>query len=64
MESTTNATKKEKIKELYIIYIQIQMEERQDYWLFKRFAMITPDISMYLIVDGMDQNTTMIPKMR
>jgi len=26
--------------------------------------MITPDIFMCLIVDGMDQNTTMIPKMR
>jgi hypothetical protein len=26
--------------------------------------MITPDFFMCLIVDGMDQNTTMVPKMR
>ena len=64
MESTTNAVVKVKIKELYIIHIRLQMEERQDYWLFKRSAMITPDLFMCLIVDGMDQNTTMIPKMR
>jgi hypothetical protein len=30
------------------------MEERCDYWLFKRSAMITPDLFMCLIVDGMD----------
>jgi hypothetical protein len=40
------------------------MEERRGYWLFKRSAMITPDFFMSLIVDGMDQNTTMVPKMR
>jgi hypothetical protein len=40
------------------------MEERRDYWLFKRSAMITPDLFMCLIVDGMNQNTTMVPKMR
>jgi hypothetical protein len=40
------------------------MEERCDHWLFKRSAMITPDFFMSLIVDGMDQNTTMVPKMR
>jgi hypothetical protein len=40
------------------------MEERRDYWLFKRSAMITPDFFMSLIMDGTDQNTTMVPKMR
>jgi hypothetical protein len=40
------------------------MEERRDYWLFKRSVMITPDFFMCLIVDGMDQNTMMVPKMR
>jgi len=64
MESTTNATTKVKIKELYIVHIQIQMEERQNYKLFKRSAMITPNIFMCLIVDGMDQNTTMVLRMR
>jgi hypothetical protein len=40
------------------------MEERRDYWLFKRSAMITPDFFMSLIVNGMDQNPTMVSKMR
>jgi len=64
MESTTSAAAKVKIKKLYIVQIRIQMEERRDYWLFKRSAMITPDIVMFLIVDGMDQNTTMVSKMK
>ena len=64
MESTTNAVAKVKIKELYVVHIQYQMAERRDYWLFKRSAIITLDFFMCLIVDGMDQNTTMIPKMR
>ena len=64
MEATTNAAARVEIKKLYIVHINHQMEERRDYWLFKRSAMITPDFYMCLIVDGMDQNTTMVPKMR
>jgi hypothetical protein len=64
MEATTNAAARLQIKELFLIHIRHQMEERCDYWLFKRSAMITPDFFMSLIVDGMDQNTTMVPKMR
>jgi hypothetical protein len=52
------------IKKLFLVHIRHQMEERHNYWLFKRSAMITPDFFMSLIVDGMDQNTTMVPKMR
>ena len=40
------------------------MDERRDYKLFKRSALIIPDLFMSLIVDGMDQNTTMVPKTR
>jgi hypothetical protein len=64
MEATTNAATRLQIKELFIVHIRHQMEERRDYWLFKRSAMITPDFFMSLIVDGMDQNTTMVPKMK
>jgi hypothetical protein len=64
MEATTNAAARFQIKELFLVHIRHQMEERRDYWLFKRSAMITPDFFMSLIVDGMDQNTTMVPKMR
>jgi hypothetical protein len=54
MEATTNAAARLQIKELFLVHIQHQMEERRDYWLFKRSAMITPDFFMSLIVDGMD----------
>jgi hypothetical protein len=64
MEATTNAAARLQIKELFLVHIRHQMEERHDYWLFKRSAMITPDFFMSLIVDGMDQNTTRVPKMR
>jgi hypothetical protein len=64
MKATTNAAVRLQIKELFLVHIRHQMEERRDYWLFKRSAMITPDFFMSLIVDGMDQNTTMVPKMR
>jgi hypothetical protein len=64
MEATTNAATRMEIKNLYVVYIQHQMEERRDYWLFKRSTMIAPDLFMYLIVEGKDQNTTMVSKMR
>jgi hypothetical protein len=64
MEATTNAATRVQIKEFFLVHFRHQMEERRDYWLFKRSAMITPDLFMSLIVDGMDQNTTMVPKMR
>jgi hypothetical protein len=54
MEATTNAAARLQIKELFFVHIRHQMEERHDYWLFKRSAMITPDFFMSLIVDGMD----------
>jgi hypothetical protein len=64
MEATMNAAARLQIKELFLVHIRHQMEERCDYWLFKRSTMIIPDFFMSLIVDGMDQNTTMVPKMR
>jgi hypothetical protein len=64
MEATTNAAARVKIKKLYVVHIRHQMEERRNYWLFKMSAMITPDFFMCLIVEGMDQNTTMDSKMR
>jgi hypothetical protein len=40
------------------------IEEKPDYWKAKRSAILDPDGSMCLILDGMYQNATMIPKMR
>jgi hypothetical protein len=64
LEATTNAAARLQIKEFFHVHIRHQIEERCDYWLFKRLAMITPDFFMSLIVDGMDHNTTMVSKMR
>lgn len=64
MEGTTNADARIKIKELFMMHLRIQMEERRDYWIFKRSCYISPELYMCIIVDGMDQNTTMVPRMR
>ena len=40
------------------------MEERRDYWKAKSNAILYPSESMCLIVDGMDQNTTMVSKLQ
>ena len=64
MEGTTNADARIKIKELFMLHLRIQMEERRHYWIFKRSCYIHPELYMCIIVDGMDQNTTMVPRMR
>ena len=40
------------------------MDENKHYWIFKRFFYINPELYMCIIVDGMNQNTTMILKIR
>ena len=45
----------------------VQVEERKDYWraiLYKQNAILYLNESMCLIVDGMNQNTTMVPKLQ
>ena len=64
MEGTTNADAKIQIKELFMLHLRNQMEERRYYWIFKRSCYISPELYMCIIVDGMDQNTTMVPRMR
>jgi hypothetical protein len=54
MEATTNSAARVQIKELFLVHIRHQMEERRDYWLFKRSAMITPDFFMSLIVKNVE----------
>ena len=41
----------------------MQVEEK-DYWRAKQSAISQPDGSLCLIADDMDQNTTMVPKLR
>lgn len=64
MEGTTNADARIRIKELFMLHMRNQMEERRHYWIFKRSCYISPELYMCIIVDGMDQNTTMVPRMR
>jgi hypothetical protein len=64
MEGTTNADARIRIKELFLLHLRNQMEERRHYWIFKRSCYINPELYMCIIVDGMDQNTTMVPRMR
>ena len=62
--STTNPPQKQLVRERLNLHQTIQMEERKDYWRAKQNAILYPNESMCLIVDGMDQNTTMLPKLR
>ena len=64
MESTTNMEARMQMKTHFLLNIQYQMEERRDYWLFKRSTMITPDLFLCMIVDGVDQNATWISSMK
>ena len=64
MEGTTNADAHIRIKEVFMLHLLEQMEEQRYYWICKRSCYIHPELYMCIIVDGMDQNTTMVPKMR
>ena len=62
--STTNQAQKQLVWKQLNLHQALQVEERRDYWKAKNHAILYPNESMCLIVDGMDQNTTMVPKMR
>ena len=64
IESITNERVKEIVQVQYQLHLTLQIKEWQDYWWAKRDAIMSPDESLCLIVDGMDQNTTMVPKLR
>ena len=62
--STTNPAQKQLVRERLNLHQAVQVEERKDYWRAKQNAILYPNESMCLIVDGMDQNTTMVPKLQ
>ena len=62
--STMNSAQKQLVRERLNLHQAVQVEERKDYWRAKQNAILYPKESMCLIVDGMDQNTTMVPKLR
>ena len=53
---------KKRIRETYERHMQIVIEEIRHYWDAKRIAIEKSDNMLCMIVDGMDQNTTMVPK--
>ena len=53
---------KQRIRECYERHMQIMIEERWHYWDTKCLAIEKPDDILCIIVDGMDQNATMVPK--
>ena len=61
--SATNPTQKQLVWEQLNLHQALQVEERRDYWKAKNNAILYLNKSMCLIVDGMDQNTTIVPKL-
>ena len=64
LEATKSPSEKLVVQERFNQHQALQRQERRDYWLAKEEAIMFPTQSLCLIVDGMDQNTTMIPKLR
>ena len=62
--SNTNPTQKQLVREQLNLHQALQVEERRDYWKTKNSAILYPNESLCLIVDGMDQNKTMVPKLQ
>ena len=62
--SNINPTQKRLVREQFLLHQTLQIEERRDYWRAKANAILYPNESMCLIVDEMNQNTTMVPKLQ
>ena len=64
LEATKSPSEKHVVQERFNQHQALQRQERRDYWVAKQEAIMFPTQSLCLIVDGMDQNTTMVPKIR
>ena len=64
LEATKSPSEKHVVQERFNQHQALQRQERQEYRLAKHEAIMFPTQSLCLIVDGMDQNTTMVPKLR
>ena len=62
--SITNPVQKKLVRERLNLHQVVQVEERKDYWKAKQNAILYLTESIYLIVDRMDQNMTMVLKLR
>jgi hypothetical protein len=55
---------KDRLKQIYQRHHELQRQERDVYEEVKLDARNRPNKFLSIVVDGMDQNTTMVPKMR
>jgi hypothetical protein len=63
-QSISDEGMKEKISRAYQLHLNMTLEERMEYSRGRTAAMNEPDQYMSLIIDGMDQNTTWVPKFK
>ena len=52
------------VREQLNLHQALQVEERRDYWKTKNNVILYPRESMCLIVDGMDENMIIVPKLQ
>jgi hypothetical protein len=64
LEKVVSNTIKDRSKQIYQRHHELQRQERDAYKDVKLEARNRPDKVLSFVVDGMDQNTTMVPKMR
>jgi hypothetical protein len=64
LEKVVSNTMKDRLKQIYQRHHELQRQEHDAYEDVKLDARNRPDKFLSIVVDGMDQNTTMVPKMR
>jgi hypothetical protein len=64
LEKIVSNTMKDRLKKIYQRHHELQRQERDAYENVKLDVRNRPDKFLSIVVDGMDQNTTMVPKMR
>ena len=64
VDKIVSNTMKDRLKQIYQRHHELQRQEQDAYEEVKLDARNRPDKFMSIVVDGMDQNTTMVPKMR
>jgi hypothetical protein len=64
LEKVVINTMKDRLKQIYQRHHELQCQERDAYKDVKLDARNRPNKFLSIVVDGIDQNTTMVPKMR
>lgn len=63
-QSMPNQAMREAVHAAYRLHIDLTIEERKAYSRVREKAIANPEDSMSIIIDGMDQNTTYVPKFK